>query len=836
MRNIWKVHDYNPSEGVRNKTFAPDFDDRDWPTIEIPGDVHSFLIDNNLIDNPFYDRNEEACRWVEEKEWWHRRKFIGDEQRLERDERLFLVFHGIDTFATIWFNGREIGRTKNMFRKYEFDVSDLYLFGESNTIAVCIDPPLMHKNNDLPFESWGPNPERVSLRKAQYQYGWDWGPRLPNVGLWRPVEIKRRSRTFLQDVHFYTLDISAYGKKALIAVDVHVQSIAFAKATVRIRLQDKKGTTVVEEQRQFTLDRDAQQERFYLTVENPHLWWTHDLGEPHLYQLHVLLADAGQKLDAFEQRVGIRTIELDQSPDFDEPGARFFRFKLNGAPIFARGANWIPADSFVARLTRQKYQMLLRKAVSGNMNMLRVWGGGIYEHDRFYELCNELGLLVWQDFMFACAPYPEEPEEFVDEVRQEAVYQVNRLKNHPCLALWCGNNENQWIQDKLHWQEPNHPLPGALYYHNILPEVVAEQDGRTPYWPGSPYGGDDHNSTMDGDRHNWWVWHGDLPRRFGEKPEVDQSPKGVAYTNYAKDMGRFISEFGMHASPVHETLKRCIPADQLWFHSPSMDHHNKDNPKNKGDNLMLPVTGLPNNLDEYIDYSMIAQAEGLKFAIEHFRRRTPHCSGALIWQFNDCWPCLSWSLVDYYGFEKAGYFFAQRAFAPILASLKPLDDGGVEVWLTNDTLAPVSDTIIVRHTAFDGKVEWQKKAPIIAPANAGVAVCTLPKEELVADAWHYLTISSLGKLFPKNRHFFVMIKDLKREQPSLNIERHIVDDRTIRCTIATRHYAYFVHFDIAQESLKLSDNYFDLEPGEIKTVTIEHDGTFDPADFQIKAL
>ena len=836
MRNIWKVHDYEPSEGFKNNTFSPDFDDSAWPKIAIPGDVHSFLIENKSIDDPFFDRNEDKCRWVEEKEWWHRIQFIGDKQPLGKGERLFLVFHGIDTFATIWFNGHEVGRTKNMFRKHEFDISDLYQFGGSNTIAVCIDPPLVHQNKNLPFKSWGRNPERVSLRKAQYHYGWDWGPRLPAVGLWRPVEIKRRHSSFLQQVHFYTLDISTDGEKALVAVDVAVQSAASAKATIRILLHGPKGTTVVEEQRQVSLDGGAQQQRFYLTIDKPQLWWTHDLGEPHLYHLHVRLADADRELDALEQQVGIRSIELDQSPDLDEPGARFFRFKLNGAPIFARGANWIPADSLVTRMNRQKYQTLLQKAVNGNMNMLRVWGGGIYEHDIFYELCNELGILVWQDFMFACALYPEEPAEFVEEVRQEAIYQVNRLKNHPCLALWCGNNENQWIQDKMFWQEVNHPLPGALYYHKILPDVVAAQDGRTPYWPGSPYGGNDHNSIMDGDRHNWWVWHGDLPRQFGDKPEVDQSPEGVAYANYAKDMGRFISEFGMHASPVRETLNRCIPADQRWFHSPSMDHHNKDNPKNKGDNLMLPVTGLPNNLDDYIDYSMIAQAEGLKFAIEHFRRRKPHCSGALIWQFNDCWPCLSWSLVDYYGFEKAGYYYAQRAFAPVLASFKQAPNGDVEVWLTNDTLTPESDAVVITHAAFDGAIVWRKKLSVQAPANSSIPVCTLAKKDLSADASHYLSISSSAALFPKNRHFFMMIKDLKREQPSLNVERSIIAAQTLCCTISAPSFAYFVHFDSTDESMKLSDNYFDMEPGDIKTVTIEHAGVLDPAAFQIKAL
>ncbi len=722
-----------------------------------------------------------------------------------------------------------------MFRKHEFDVTELYHFGGANTVAVCIEPALQHKNDHLPFESWGRNPERVSLRKAQYQYGWDWGPRLPNIGLWRPVELVRRSRSILQDVHFYTLDISADSDQALVALDVTTQSTGSAHVELSIDLWDPQGKSVVNENREFKLHKGAQKSRIYLTVEDPSLWWTHDLGSPSLYRLQVRLSQQGEKQDVFEQQVGIRTIELDQSPDYEEPGTRFFRFKLNGVPIFARGANWIPADSFVARLKRDNYTMLLHKAVRGNVNMLRVWGGGIYEHDSFYELCDELGILIWQDFMFACALYPEEPEDFVQEVRLEATYQVNRLKNHACLALWCGNNENQWIQDKMHWNEPGHSLPGELYYHKLLPEIVAEQDGHTPYWPGSPYGGDDHNSITDGDRHNWHVWHGDLPRKFGEEPKVDQSPAGVAFSNYALDMGRFISEFGMHASPVRETLKRCIPEDQLYFHSASMDHHNKDNPKNKGDNLMLPVTGLPENLQEYIDFSMITQAEGLKFAIEHFRRRKPHCSGALIWQFNDCWPCLSWSVVDYFGFEKAGYHYMRRAFAPVLASFKALADGTVEVWITNDTLTLFSDTITIRHATFDGQLVWQNKITVQVPANSSIKIRTIAPNELQRDAGHYLAVASAGNHFPKNRHFFVMNKDLNRKPPRLTIEHQKLDDNSTRITLTADRYACFVHFDVADESLTISDNYFDMEAGDIKEVTIEHAAGVDPTLIQIRA-
>jgi len=274
--------------------------------------------------------------------------------------------------------------------------------------------------------------------------------------------------------------------------------------------------------------------------------------------------------------------------------------------------------------------MLLEQARAGRMNMLRVWGGGVYEHDAFYNLCDRLGLLVWQDFMFSCAPYPDNDESFVTEVAAEARYQVRRLRNHASLALWCGNNENQWLHNQRYWDRPEYAVPGTRLYSETLPATVAREDGRTPYWPGSPFGGDDDNSMEDGDVHDWYVWHGSFPRHFNERPRSENTPEAVSFTRYADNTGRFISEFGRHAAPVLETLRRVIPPDQLYHHSAAMDHHNKDTPKDKGDNLMLSVTGRPDTLDAYIDDSMIAQAEGLKFGVEHFRRRTPHCSGTLV--------------------------------------------------------------------------------------------------------------------------------------------------------------------------------------------------------------
>ena len=826
MFEKWKLQDFAPGEGREKGAFQPDFDDSTWLDIAVPGDVHRTLQAAGRIPDPFYEQNENEVRWIEEREWWYRTWFDAPGGLGARDERWMLVLKGLDTYAILYLNGVLLGRHQNMFREAVFDLTHKLKPGK-NLLVVRFDPPLSKLDPNDPFKSWwGRNPERVYMRKAQFGYGWDWGPRLPTVGIWRPVELVRHRIAGLLGVQFATLKINwkptagiTLGRSreaAQALVQVRVEASRFAgedplKAEIRLCVPGEK-KPVLEET--LTLDQPGslQDQTAYFTLPAPRLWWTHDLGEPFLYELRVKLRKGKEVLDTWEQLVGIRTLALDQSPDPDEPGARFFRFILNDVPIFAKGANWIPADSFVGVIPPARYERLILMARDGNMNMLRVWGGGIYEDDVFYHLCDRHGVLVWQDFMFACAMYPEN-DAFAAEVDLEARYQVRRLRSHPSLALWCGNNENQWIHDRNNDTHAGQKVPGVRYYDHILPAVVASLDGVTPYWPGSPYGGDDYNSMYDGDRHNWHVWHGSQSRRFGEPLVTDRSPEGVSFRHYGEDMGRFLSEFGMHAAPVLETLERVIPEDQLYHHSPCMDHHNKDNPKNKGDNLMETVTGLPKDLAEYIDFSMIAQAEGLKFGIEHFRRRTPHCSGALIWQLNDCWPVLSWSLVDYYGFGKAGYYYSKRVFAPVLASFQEQPGGGAALWITNDRLEDLNDHIIVRLAGFSGEMIWEKELDIDIPAGVSWQIQSWSAEELGPAPDRYLSVRSLEQKFPHNRLFFRAIKDLARRPapPEINITQ--IDDHILAVDLKTSEYAYFVHLTHPDEDTHYSDNYFDLMPG-----------------------
>src|SRR5215212_7211225 len=372
MFDRWKLRDYTPGEGFTAGAFKDRLDDTHWLDVPVPGDVHRALMATGHIEDPFYDRNEDGCAWIEDREWWYRMSFDGPKEPLQLDERLHLVFHGLDTFATVWLNGEEIGRHANMFREAVFDVGGRVRFGEENTLAILFDRPLDYAREEHP-DQWGRNPERVFMRKAQFGFGWDWGPRLPTVGIWRPVELRRERRATIEGAHFYTLDISPTSDSAAVAVRVETERFATddpLEAVITLAGQD--GRQVAEHS--LVLEGEGSDRTAYLTIENPRLWWTHDLGEPVLYELRVDLLQDGEVLDSHESRVGIRTLELDQSPDPDERGTRFFRFVLNGIPIFARGADWIPADSFIGAIKDERYETLLRAAKEANMNMLRIWG------------------------------------------------------------------------------------------------------------------------------------------------------------------------------------------------------------------------------------------------------------------------------------------------------------------------------------------------------------------------------------------------------------------------------------------------------------------------------
>lgn len=833
MFKQWQLKDFDVGGGLAAGA-AQGGESAGWIAVSVPGDTHQALIDAGRLADPFLGRNETAANWVAEREWWWRTAF--DAAPAQAGERVELVFEGLDTFATIHLNGQELARTDNMFRSWRFDVGALLRANGTNELAIAFAPATASVAGTPPL-LWGAMGEKLTasrrnqIRKAQFGWGWDWGPNLPTVGVWQPVRLERTRQARIEGLRFSTQRIGA--QQAEVRVDIEVERIAsISGLQLDIAIRDPAGATVASGNATLSSASTG----FDLHIANPQLWWTADLGAQPLYTVEARLLDAGNVLDTQQRRVGLRTLVLDTSPDADEPGTEFFRFVLNGVPIFARGACWIPESSFVGAISAGRYRERLELAVRANMNMLRVWGGGIYEPDCFYEACDELGLLVWQDFMFACAPYADTDAAFVASVQAELRDQVRRLRHHPCLALWCGNNENQAIQSLINALTGTQAaLVGQRFYDEIIPAVLKDLDPVTPYWPGSPSGGPNPNSMRAGDVHDWTVWHGVPPVPDDQfVGGYDRSEVGVAYTRYAEDMGRFISEFGIHAAPAMSTLRRWLDADDLRLDAEGFIARNKDEPKDKIYPLMRPLTGEPATLAQYVDFTQMTQAEGLKFGIEHFRRRKPHCSGTLIWQYNDCWPCVSWSLVDYDGVGKAGYYAVKRVYAPVMASFKRLDGDAVELWITNDTLQPISGVANIELLRFAGGAEWQHSQPYTVAANGSVAVWrgTAP----VQSTDSLLCVHSVDGAFADNRVLLAPVKDLALvagAAPRARIEQ--AGPQELRVHLDSEHYLLAVQLESERPGLRYSDNHFDLRPGAGRTITVRSgDGALSPGDVQLR--
>jgi beta-mannosidase len=481
-------------------------------------------------------------------------------------------------------------------------------------------------------------------------------------------------------------------------------------------------------------------------------------------------------------------------------------------------------DSFIGAAPDSRYVYLLRLAREANMNMLRVWGGGIYEKDIFYRECDRQGILVWQDFMFACALYPDFNHNFMANVREEIIQVVKRLRNYACIALWCGNNENDWIYEQMQAaEEIATPFYGEKIYHELIPQILAELDPTRLYWPSSPYGGNDHNSAEEGDRHNWQVWHGNVePRKFGEIPRVDYSVEGVSFKNFKKDTAKFISEFGMHAAANRYTLERNIPQGKFFWGSDEMAYRNKDYHHQKGILLMEGYTGVPRDLEEYLNFSMLTQAEGLKYGIEHYRRRKPATSGALFWQLNDCWPGTSWSVIDYYLLPKAAYYYAKKFFHPVLYSLDHEPREALNVWVVNDRLENLQDSVLLHVYDFDGKLVFSGEIPVKIPANVAVRVVQFTEEEILQGRpanQVAVCLRSAQGVTPDN---FYYLRDQKELELPETVLRVMVDEERQCVTVFTERLARFVKIELPGEMLTFSDNYFDLLPGTFRTIEIGH--------------
>jgi beta-mannosidase len=730
----------------------------EWLAATVPGCVHTDLLAHEAIPDPYYGDNELQVHWVGEADWQYRRSFTVPETLLQHTQVL-LHCQGLDTLAAIWLNGTEIGRTDNAFRTWEFDVKALLREGE-NEMVVRFDSALLYGQARLGeryIHSWSTDTHKLPggnyVRKSQCNFGWDWGPKLVTCGIWRDISLVAFDTARLDDVHVQQEHLPSG------AVTISCQVTAERLTDASLQTQCQISLDGVEVGAQIVaLDGDTAVATF--TINNPQLWWPNGLGEQPLYTVTVTLLDeSGQPLDSWQKRIGLRTLRLIRQAD---EWGESFHFACNGVPFFAKGANWIPADTFVTSLTGEDYGRLLQAAADVHMNMLRVWGGGIYEQTAFYDWCDELGICVWQDFMFACATYPTYEEAFMANVAQEARQNIRRLRHHASLALWCGNNEleqglvgDEWTDRTMSW------VDYSRLFDELLADLCAELDPETDYWPGSPHTPHDDrryfNDPRWGDAHIWDVWHALKPFEF-----------------YYTCFHRFNSEFGFQSFPEPQMVRSFAKPEDENVTSFVMEHHQRHpNGNSIIMHYMLSWFRLPMSFDMTLWLSQILQGMSIKHAVEHWRRTMPRGMGTLYWQLNDCWPVASWSSLDSDGRWKALHYMARNFFAPLLLSSIPNpDDGSVEIHATSDLLSEMAGVVQWQVTTTSGEEVGRGQETAVIHPNQNTPITTLDLQPLLQQygarnllVWLQLQVD--GAIVSENLAIFARPKHLLLAQPEI---------------------------------------------------------------------
>ena len=819
---------------------------RNWHPACVPGTVHTDLMALGSIADPFFGLNERAVQWIDKEDWLYDNHFVVTEAQQQCDRRE-LTFYGLDTYADVYLNDSLILKADNMFRTWRVDVTRLTRVGE-NHLRVHLHSPIKidlpkwekfpdqyHASSDQ-SENGGLLNRRLSpfIRKAPYHYGWDWGPRLVAMGIWRPVVFTAWNDAIIRDIFVEQQEVNR--KRA--SIRHHVTIEAEQETSAILSVIDSVSHRCLASQK-FSLHRGMNEISLSYTISNPCLWWTNGLGEPHLYTLQtkVELGNTNPSPHALHasSRVGLRSIQLHREADADGKGEAFY-FTLNGEKLFMKGANYIPCDVFLPRVTDAVYRRTIADAVEVNMNMLRVWGGGVYEDNRFYELCDENGILVWQDFMFACSMYPAD-EAFLENIRQEAIDNVCRLRNHPCIALWCGNNEVLDAWTNWGWKRLSEQRGGGQaerlweehksIFFKTLPEVVAQYAPQTQYQPSSPYAREDGRRDLTrGDYHYWEVWHAQKP-----------------ISEYNRVRARFFSEYGMQSFPELATVRRFAPNPKDWDVTSDvmMAHQRGGVHANELIERYLDAEyGRPKGFDTLLYVGQLMQGDAIKTAVEAHRRDKGYCWGSLVWQINDCWPVASWSTRDYYGRWKAAHCMLRRAMADILVSPIQKEDGTLSVTLVNDRLSAVSGQLTIEVWNASER-RYRATQRVRVGANSANEVWKMPTHQLLAQAGIKKSEAIIhAEFIPdgnaqstySNNYTLVSPKDLKLVpaqvhftlDPSsfiLHPSSFTLHPSSFTLHLATDTFARGVFLSIdGDDNHHFSDNYFDLLPGEVRTLEV----------------
>ena len=787
-----------------------------WYPATVPGVVHTDLLQNKIIEDPFFRLNERGLQWIDKEDWVYETCFTLAADMM-RKENMELVFEGLDTYADVYLNDECILKADNMFRCWSIPVRQ-YIREENNILKVYFHSPVkidVPKWDALPYqypasndqsENGGLFNKKISIfaRKAGYHYGWDWGPRLVTSGIWRPVYIRAWSDLRINDVFIEQKEVGA--GRAVIAGHVELDADKDMNG-VLVTITDEVTGRVLGEW-QADLKRGTNRVTVDFVLHKPKLWWSNGLGEPFLYRFRTDIIAGGELLDSKTERVGIRSLKVVHQPDKD---GHTFYIELNGRPVFAKGANYIPSDNFLPRVTPENYKRTILDAAGVNMNMLRVWGGGIYENDVFYDLCDEYGIMIWQDFMFACSMYPAEGA-LLDNIHQEAVDNVKRLRNHACIALWCGNNECQdaWLGWgwKCEIERQNKEYADKIWaqyrqqYHVTLPGVVKEYAPGTFYWPSSPFAFEGEMSgTTDGDRHYWSVWHGKAP-----------------ISDYDSEKSRFFSEYGFQSFPEFESVKRYAPYPEDWdIRSEVMMSHQRGGDHANGliETYLLNEYKKPRDFRAFLYMNHVLQGDAIKTAIESHRRQMPYNMGTLFWQHNDCWPVASWASRDYYGRWKAQHYYVRKAYDDILIS-SVVEGDDLKVYAVSDRLENTSGQLQLQVCQFDGTVvhHWGKSVGI--SGNDSRVCFSAPLAKLLEGADRgtvYVRVDytdKSGRVY-HNNYCLGKQKDMDYPKVDLQTEVHSIEGG-YEVMVSADKFARAVCLSVADNESVYSDNYFDVQP------------------------
>jgi beta-mannosidase len=800
-----------------------------WHDASVPGTVQTDLMAAKLLPDPFYRDNEARVQWVGLADWQYETRFTVDKATLARDH-VELVFDGLDTLADVYLNGHKLAAADNMFRRWRVPVKTALHEG-SNTLEVRLYSPikrllpwLLKQPYALPGEfdsAFGDEPKGKQtanyVRKAAYQYGWDWGPRIVTEGIWQPVHLDSWNSLRVDGFHVQQNYVSA--EAAQVAAQFEVLADAGKTVHASVDAIGPDGQIVAHVEQDVAVDTGSNTISLPLRIAKPRRWYPAGYGAQDMYTFKASLRDGNTELYSVQRATGLRTIELRREKD---AWGKSFAFVINGIPVFAKGADMIPFDSFPTRASQAQMERVLQSAHDANMNAVRIWGGGYYMPDAFYEMTDRLGLMVWQDFMFGGA-IPPNDTAFVENTRQEAVEQVKRLRDHPSIVLWCGNNEVQtgwdsWtdrvaLKKQISGDEREKLVIGMVnLFSNTLRNVVTQYDPAVPYWASSPstdYEGP-ANVLDDGDYHYWNVWSGDA------KP----------VTEYLNVTPRFQSEYGLQSFPEMRTIRAFTEASDLQPESPVMRAHQKFDSGNGNKRLLLYITrsyGEPKDFASFVYLSQVMQAQGIQLAAEHLRASRPQAMGSMYWQLNDVWPGASWASIDYFGRWKALQFHARRFYAPLLiAALR--NNGTTTVSLVSDQTSPASLRWRMRTMDASGKVLGQHEEAANLPALSSTKVATYTDAQLLNGADPHATFAVFelldgDKVVSRNLVFFDEAKTLALPAPRIESSLE-ADGDGYKLTLSSDTLARDVWVSFGDLDAELSDNAFDLLPGQRMTLTV----------------